>query len=84
MLLLLLLCDTRYEEAYDYKMLLFLSSLGSLLAIVLGAQQEPLVDPTSSPFTASFDDLVTQNLDRWHTPGLAIAVIHGEHTFSKV
>ncbi len=65
-------------------MLLFLSSCGSLLAPVYGAQQEPLADSTSSPFTASFNDLVNQNLDNWHTPGLAIAVIHGEDTFSKV
>ena len=59
-------------------------SLWSLSTIALGAQQKPLTDSASSPFTAGFDELVTQNLDRWHTPGLAIAVVHGEDTFSKV
>lgn len=65
-------------------MLLHLISLLSLSTIVLGAQQKPLTDPASSPFTASFDELVSQNLDHWHTPGLAIAVVHDEDTFSKI
>ena len=65
------------------KMLLDDFGLGSLLVTTLAAQQVPLADQTS-PFTASFDKLVSQNLDRWHTPGLAIAVIRGEDTFSKV
>ena len=65
-------------------MLLHLISLVSLPTIALGSQQVPLTDSASSPFTASFDELVTQNLDRWHTPGLAIAVVHGEDIFSKV
>ena len=66
------------------KMLFYLSCLACLPTIALGAQQVPLADPTSSPFTASFDKLVDRNLDRWHTPGLAIAVLRGEETFSKV
>lgn len=67
-----------------YKMLLYVFSLVSLPVVTLGVQQMPLADQTSSPFTSSFDKLVSQNLDHWHTPGLAIAVIHGEDTFSKV
>ena len=66
------------------KMLVHLISLMSLPTIALGAQQVPLTGPISFPFTAGFDRLVTQNLDRWHTPGLAIAVVHGEDIFSKV
>ena len=65
-------------------MLLHLISFVALPEIALGFQQVPLTDPTSSPFTASFDDLATHNLDRWHTPGLAIAVVNGEDIFSKV
>ena len=65
-------------------MLSHLLSFVSLPTIALGAQQVPLTDPASSPFTASFDELVTQNLDRWNTPGLAIAVVQGEDVFSKV
>lgn len=65
-------------------MFLYLFSLVSLLASSMGAQQVPLTHPLSSPFTPTFDKLVTQNLDRWHTPGLAIAVIRGNETFSKV
>ena len=65
-------------------MLLYLCSLTYFPLIALGAQQVPLADPPSSPFTASFDKLVSESLDRWHTPGLAIAVLDGEDTFSKV
>ena len=65
-------------------MLMHLISLVSLPRIALGAQQVPLIGRIPSPFTASFDKLVSQNLDRWHTPGLAIAVVHGEDIFSKV
>ena len=65
-------------------MLWQLISLVSLPTIALGSQQVPLTDPASSPFIASFDELVTQNLDRWHTPGRAVAVVHGEDVFSKV
>lgn len=66
------------------EMFYYVLCLAPCLALVLGAQQVPLTDMTSSPFTASFDKLVSQNLDRWHTPGLAVAVIDGEDTFSKV
>ena len=65
-------------------MFLHLISLVYLPTMALGAQQVPLTDPPSSPFTASFDELVSQNMDRWHTPGLAVAIVHGEDTFSKV
>lgn len=65
-------------------MLFYLFCLALLPAIGLGARQVPLTDSTSSPFTASFDKLVSENLDRWHTPGLAMAVIQGDDTFSKV
>ncbi|MCJ1461124.1 hypothetical protein MMC28_011506, partial [Mycoblastus sanguinarius] len=47
------------------------------------ARQIPMNTPASSPFTSIFDQLVTENLDRWHTPGLAVAVIDGDETFSK-
>lgn len=67
-----------------HKMLLYVFSLVSLPVVTLGVQQIPLDDQTSSPFTSSFDKLVSQNLEHWHTPGLAIAVIHDEDTFSKV
>ena len=58
--------------------------LVSLPAIALGAQQIPVKENIASPFTAHFDKLVAQSLHRWHTPGLAIAVIDGQDTFSKV
>ena len=56
----------------------------SLLAIAFGAQQISVKEQLDSPFTAHFDKLVAQSLHRWHTPGLAIAVIDGQNTFSKV
>ena len=56
----------------------------SLPAIASSAQQIPVKEQIASPFTAHFDKLVAQSLHRWHTPGLAIAVIDGQDTFSKV
>lgn len=38
----------------------------------------------SSPFTSEFDEFVQHLLLTWHVPGLAIAVIDGTSTFSKV
>ncbi len=65
-------------------MLFSIYCIATFPAFALGAQQIPLTDHTASPFTESFDKLVNQNLEKWHTPGLAIAVIQGEDTFSKV
>ena len=65
-------------------MLFAIYCIAAFPAFALGAQQVPLTDQTASPFTESFDKLVKQNLEKWHTPGLAIAVIQGEDTFSKV
>ena len=53
-------------------------------AIVSGAQQIPVKEQIASPFTAHIDRLVARSLHRWRTPGLAIAVIDGQDTFSKV
>ena len=72
------------HEAAVKKMFFLTIALVCLRASVVSAEQVLLANPTSSPFTSSFDKLVSQNLDRWHTPGLAIAVIRGEETFSKV
>ncbi|EME89743.1 uncharacterized protein MYCFIDRAFT_78475 [Pseudocercospora fijiensis CIRAD86] len=36
-----------------------------------------------SPFTPSFDHLVTQTLQRHHCPGASISIIHNNHTSSK-
>ena len=58
--------------------------LVSLCAIALAAQQIPVKEQVASPFTAEFDKLVARSLHRWHSPGLAIAVIDGPDTFSKV
>lgn len=55
-----------------------------LFAIAFGARQVPLGAPAASPFTVDFDKLAIENLECWHTPGLAIAIVDGNDTFSKV
>ena len=47
-------CTRSYQ-----KMVLYLVNLMSLSTIALGVQQVPLTDQASSPFSASFDELVT-------------------------
>jgi hypothetical protein len=39
---------------------------------------------SQSPLNIEFDKLVEELLQTWHVPGLAIAVIDGASTFSKV
>ena len=48
------------------------------------AHQIPLTAPHASPLTPGFDALVAETLAHWHTPGLSIAVVDGDKTFSKV
>ena len=65
----------------------FFLSIHPSKALHTQPQQLPLADPdsdSSSPFTASFDKMVSSNLERWHTPGLAIGVVDGGEIFSKV
>ena len=62
----------------------------SLIALLLAysalsvASQIPLSTLDISPFNADFDKLVAETLAHWHTPGISIAVVDGEQTFSKV
>ena len=44
----------------------------------------PLQKADRSPFTPDFDKYVTQLMNDWHVPGLAIAVVDGDETFSRV
>lgn len=37
-----------------------------------------------APFDAAFDTLVENALEEWKVPGISIAVVHKEETFSKV
>ena len=50
------------------------------------SQQIPLQSSNhiTSPFTASFDAFVENLLVEWHVPGMAIAVVNGNQTYSKV
>lgn len=44
----------------------------------------PLQKAGRSPFTPNFDKHVTQLMNVWHVPGIAIAIVDGNETFSKV
>ena len=37
-----------------------------------------------APFTTEFDDVVGKTMGRWHVPGIALSVVHGEEAWSKV
>ena len=65
-------------------MLLPQAGLFLSFSALYGAYQIPLTVPDASPFTPDFDKLVVDTLDHWHTPGISIAVIDGDKTFSKV
>lgn len=61
---------------------LFLSF--SAFSAFVRAYQIPLTASDASPLTPDFDKLVADTLDHWHVPGISIAVIDGDKTFSKV
>ena len=65
-------------------MLLALTGLFLSYSALFEAFQIPLSSPDTSPFTTDFDKLVTETLAQWHTPGISIAVVDGDQTFSKV
>ena len=66
----------------------YISALLFLLWPSCGALQVPFLGESNSspksPFSKEFDGLAADLLERWHVPGLAIAVVDGEDTFSKV
>ena len=67
--------------------MLFLSTVFLCIFInvlVVTSRQVPLRKDDSSPFTPEFDAVVDGYLHRWKVPGLAIAVVDGDETSSKV
>lgn len=40
--------------------------------------------PIQSPLNAEFEKFVHETLQKWHVPGMAIAVVDGEHTWAEV
>lgn len=38
----------------------------------------------SNPFNDEFNQLVHEQLNRWHVPGLSVAVVDGDQTWAKV
>jgi CubicO group peptidase (beta-lactamase class C family) len=46
--------------------------------------QKMLVMPPAGPLDDEFDKLVNDLLAKWHAPGIAVAVIDGEKTWTKV
>ncbi|KAI9716392.1 MAG: hypothetical protein M1835_004177, partial [Candelina submexicana] len=56
----------------------------SIFILSATAHQKVLSEEGSrKPLNAEFDDLVYRTLDKWHVPGLAIAVVDGNNTYSK-
>ncbi|KAI4241513.1 MAG: hypothetical protein L6R42_011240, partial [Xanthoria sp. 1 TBL-2021] len=45
--------------------------------------QIPLHESDHSPFSSDFDKSVVRLMNDWHVPGLAIAIVNGNETYSK-
>ena len=43
--------------------------------------KEPHLNPLKERF---FEALVQRTLDRWHVPGMAVAMVDGDHTWAEV
>lgn len=72
-----------------------LGVLANLVLGVGGTQQIPLESQTSNKdqdvphfgelplLTAGLEEYIEDVMDRWHAPGMAVAVINGEDTWAK-
>ncbi|KAH8891740.1 beta-lactamase/transpeptidase-like protein [Thozetella sp. PMI_491] len=58
--------------------------IGSRTALAFTEAQRPLGGSTpGNPLDANFQKYVTDLLERWHVPGLAIAIIDGDSTWAE-
>ena len=55
-----------------------------LNSFAVQSQKPAAALPHTSPFTPAFEELIDQNLHHYHVPGLAIAIIDGDDSFSRV
>jgi hypothetical protein len=39
---------------------------------------------SSDQYFSKYDSLITESIERWHVPGVSIAVIDGDSIYSKV
>lgn len=46
--------------------------------------QIPLHEPDHYPFASELDKSVVRLMNDWHVPGLSIAIVNGNETYSKV
>lgn len=58
--------------------------LGATGQAALAATQQPLTRGPTTPFDKVFARLVSKTLERWHVPGIAIAVVDGNDTWAEV
>jgi hypothetical protein len=58
--------------------------LGDAAAAVNAASGEPRQQQKKNPFDADFEKFALSKLEEWHVPGLSIAVIDGDETWSAV
>lgn len=59
-------------------------ALVPLSCCVPSREQIPIHEPDDSPFSSDLDKSVVRLMNDWHVPGLAIAIVNGNETYSKV
>ena len=60
------------------------TTLISLSCCIPPQEQKSLHEKDRTPFSSDFDKYVKRLMHNWHVPGLAIAVVDGNVTYSKV
>lgn len=43
-----------------------------------------MTEDEKSPFSSSFEELVSKKLEEWHVPGMSIAVVQDDKVYAKV
>lgn len=62
-----------------------LLSSANAVASRVGSQQKPLDIPRShDPLDDTVGDFIQDVMNRWKIPGMSIAVVDGDHVYSKV
>ncbi|KAG9236943.1 putative penicillin-binding protein [Amylocarpus encephaloides] len=57
--------------------------ISALLLTLTAASQHILEDDNTNPFTPGFAKLANETLDFWHVPGVSVAVVDGEDTWTS-
>jgi hypothetical protein len=58
--------------------------IGLPSASMTNQNQDSTSKTSSDEYFSKYDKLINESIERWHVPGVSIAVVDGDSTYSKV